>query len=185
MFHKCAWSGCSEEGEFRAPVDPRDLSQVQYFCAEHIKRFNKQWNGLKGLSVGQVWALQDGAATWNRPTRPMGVQGGFGKYATFGFNSVDDLFTFFQQRNATMPEGTAAHQGMSSANSLPRDVQAACAMLELQAPLQPEELKQHYRALIKQHHPDLQTEESEDTTERVKEINVAYKILKEWVEPQS
>lgn len=174
MTHICAWPECSEDASFPAPRDPRNLSARQYFCQAHIKEFNKRWNGLEGFSPDEMFRMQNGGAAWDKPTRPMGLNGfGEAEPRTSPFSSAQDLFEFFQTRTAQ--EGVAAPRSLN----LPPDVKEACVIFNIEAPLEESALKKHYLALVKQHHPDVN--KSEHAEDHIKRINVAYKILTAYV----
>ena len=169
----CAWPDCTLEGTFPAPADPRDLRKRQYFCKTHIKEFNKRWNGLDGFKEDEIFSLQDGAATWNRPTWKMGINGSPSSKATF--STADDLYEFFKERTRT------EHTNSPQPVQLPADVQEACVIFNLSEPLGGKELKQRYIKLIKQHHPDVNPN-NEQAEEFVKKINIAFRILEDYTE---
>jgi hypothetical protein len=170
----CAWPECREHGQYPAPRDPRNLSARQYFCAGHIKEFNKRWNGLEGYTVDDIYKLQHGAATWNRPTWGMGVNGAKVEAAANPFARAQDLFEFFQNRIAT--EGKS--KGAAPVSLLPADVKEACVIFNIEQPLEETGLKKRYLTLVKQHHPDVN--KTSTAEEQLKRINVAYKILTDY-----
>lgn len=177
MSEKCAWPNCTEEANFPAPRNPRNLAQRQYFCAEHIKEFNKRWNGLEGFSENEIYQMQDGAATWQRPTWNMGLnQTPTAAKVEQGFANADDLFGFFKSRVARERNG----ESLPSTKHLPADVKEACAIFSIEAPLEAVTLKKRYLSLVKQHHPDVN--KSEGAPEQIKRINVAYRILTDYAE---
>ncbi|MBI1309339.1 MAG: DnaJ domain-containing protein [Proteobacteria bacterium] len=177
--HTCAWPQCREEGLFPAPKDPRDLKQRQYFCQPHIKEFNKRWNGLSGFSENEIYQMQDGAATWQRPTWGMGLgaSGGTptGARVENTFASADDLYGFFKNRVAQ--EGA---RPSSATRHLPPDVKEACAIFSIEQPLEEALLKKRYLSLVKTHHPDVN--KSPDAPEHIKRINVAFRILADFAQ---
>lgn len=182
MVH-CAWPECTEEGSFPAPRNPRDLSQRQYFCAPHIKEFNKKWDGLKGFSENEIYGMQDGTATWNRPTWNVGLKSGQygdaapnGARVKEGFADADDLYGFFKTRLARELNG----ESLPSTRHLPADVKEACVIFSIEGPLAGDVLKKRYISLVKQHHPDVN--KSENAPEHIKRINVAYRILSDYAE---
>ncbi|PIZ31588.1 MAG: hypothetical protein COY40_01660 [Alphaproteobacteria bacterium CG_4_10_14_0_8_um_filter_53_9] len=184
MTEICNWPGCNEEGTFNAPKDPRNLNERQYFCKAHIKEFNKKWNGLTGFSEDELFSMQNGAATWGRPTWATAVNGAkFDPLGASPFKNSSDLFEFFQSRlkeeGASGNMGAHVH-GPMPLTSLPADVQEACVIFNLETPLTPAELKPKYLTLVKQHHPDVN--KSEHAPDFIKRINVAYKILTDFAE---
>lgn len=170
---KCAHPNCLKEGEFSAPVNPHNLRLRQYFCAEHIKEFNKKWDGLAGMNAEEIKAYEDVGATWHRPTWPMGSEEIAANHVHF--ETAEDLFSFFKSRTAAQP----AAQQQAQSTMLPPDVKEACSIFNITEPLPPAPLKEQYLKLIKKHHPDI-SPNKEAATEMVKKINVAYKILKDF-----
>lgn len=173
MTHICAWPDCTTEGTFRAPKNPRDLNEKQYFCQAHIKEFNKRWNGLDGFSMDELFQMQSGGATWQRPTRSMGLNAAAEKAQAAPFANAKDLFDFFQNQ-------TPAHRAAPPVIILPADVKEACVVFNIDAPLPAEPLKKAYLALVKQHHPDVN--KSANAEDFIKRINVAYKVLSVYAE---
>ena len=176
MTTKCAWPNCSEEGEFPAPIDPRDLSKRQKFCKKHIKEFNKKWNGLDGFNADELESIQFGDATWNRPTWPLGTNP-FAQAETITFESADDLYDFFKQR--TSEPKTKEKQAQTS-QELPADVAESCIIFDLKSPPTKPDLKKIYLKLVKRHHPDVNNSNAK-AEDYVKRINVAYQILKNFI----
>jgi DnaJ-domain-containing protein 1 len=164
----CAHPDCSDEGLYPAPRDPRNLSARQYYCLRHIKEINAKWNGLSGLSEEEIVALQHGAATWNRPTKPFGLNSTSFRAATFDPDKAKDYYNLFTRiaRDSAIPSGPA----------LPPDVQQACAVFTLSPPLTPEKVKERYRHLAKKYHPDVNRGDTK-AEDRIKQINGAYQVL--------
>lgn len=179
MSHKCAWPECTAEGTFSAPKDPRNLGSRQYFCQAHIKEFNKRWNGLDGFNPDEIYRLQHGAATWNRPTWGMGVSGAKVEQQATPFATAQDLFEFFTQRVSTTGK-TRTNEAEVPNTLLPPDVKEACVIFNIETPLPSSTLKKKYHTLVKQHHPDVN--KADTAEEQLKRINVAYKILTDFAE---
>jgi hypothetical protein len=178
--HTCAWPNCGEEATFPAPKNPRDLSQRQYFCAAHIKEFNRKWDGMNGFTESEIYSLQDGSAKWQRPAWSMGLEGqgpNAGRiFVDDPFADAEDLFGFFKSRLAREKNG----ESLPSTRHLPADVKESCAIFSIEQPLEPETLKKRYLSLVKQHHPDVN--KSIGAPEQIKRINVAYRILSDYAE---
>lgn len=184
MTHVCAWPECNEEGTFPAPRNPRDLRDRQYFCAAHIKEFNKRWNGLEGFSEHEIYGMQDGTANWKRPAWNSGLQGQGPSGARVEqpridpFADPDDLYGFFKDRVARERQG----ESLPSTRHLPADVKESCAIFGIERPLEAVTLKKRYITLMKQHHPDVN--QSDTAADQSKRINVAYRILSDYAERQ-
>ena len=40
----CEREGCDEPGQYRAPKNPRNLDDYFWFCKEHVRDYNANWN---------------------------------------------------------------------------------------------------------------------------------------------
>jgi hypothetical protein len=169
---KCSHPECELDGEFPAPKDPRNLAARQYFCQAHIKEFNKRWNGLNGFDQEEIFSMQHGAATWNRPTWKMGVHTPADYNNTF--KTADDLYRFFKQRR--VDEAKVIQP--PTPRELPPDVMEACRIFAVAEPVGGKRLKRRYLDLVKKHHPDVSQEDT--AAETIKKINVAYRILEDF-----
>lgn len=171
MTHICAHPNCSEEASFPAPRDPRNIGDRQYFCEQHIKEFNKNWNGLDGFNEDEIFSMQQ-TATWDRPTWKAGVNAP--QADQLHFKTSEELYRFFKMRHQ------ADYQQQQGA-VLPPDVKEACVIFAIDNPdLSLAKVKQRYLALVKQHHPDVNAG-SQSAEEMVKRINVAYQILQDYI----
>lgn len=176
---KCAHPLCHKEGTFPAPRDPRHIDARQYFCKEHIKEFNKNWNGLHGMTEDEIFAMQQ-KATWDRPTWKMGTQSDSFIKSQFEFKNAEELHRFFVNRQHESFKRKSEHTE-NIKNTLPADVIEACSIFEIEWPESLENIKKKYLSLIKKHHPDV-NKSSKEAEENVKKINVAFQILKNYAQ---
>jgi DnaJ-domain-containing protein 1 len=172
----CAWEGCSEPGEYRAPKD-RSLTNYLMLCLEHVRTYNAKWDFHAGLSTQEMEEEIRSAATWDRPTWKLGSLGA--KFRT-GRVHIHDPFGF-AEGTAFDARGRDARE--EKAQSLHPDAAPASArnkalkILELTAPITLESLRRRYKALVKKHHPDANGGSAEAET-RMKVINEAYQTLR-------
>jgi hypothetical protein len=68
----CDWPGCSLGGAHRAPKSPHELDSHYWFCLEHVRTYNAQWDFFAGMTQAEIEAFQRDNATWHRPTWPLG-----------------------------------------------------------------------------------------------------------------
>lgn len=47
---RCDKSGCSQPGQYRAPKSPKQLDDYYWFCKEHVREYNTNWNYFQGQS---------------------------------------------------------------------------------------------------------------------------------------
>lgn len=158
--------GCRLQGDHRAPKD-RALSDYYWFCLDHVKEYNQAWNYFSGMSDSEVQSHMVDSIYGHRPTW---------RYDT---NQAEEALRrkAWQTYNYTEKEPSSAgpKNGLHGKASTPEG--EALAVMGLEAPVTLEEIKARYKALAKQHHPDLNkgSRESEDL---LKSINMAYTILK-------
>jgi len=158
----CDHVGCEESGEFRAPKSPAHLNDYYWFCLPHIREYNKNWDFYRGMSIKEVEASRVSDVTWNRPSWPVGSW----KTLLDKLHTLDSLDPFLSID--------------SLSPALPKEVRQACKALNLPSLVTLEELKKCYKELVKRHHPDLQGGDKK-AEERLKEINVSYRILKQYL----
>lgn len=162
--HCCAWPGCTAAGDYPAPQSQRELRAFIWFCLEHVREYNKNWNYFAGMNEHEIEAHRRADTTWHRPSW------------RFGTGHVDetsrfrDPFGFFRDAD---PAG-GAREG--AAGGPVGKAAAMLAVLDLEAGFTLEELKRRYKTLVKRHHPDLHNG-CRIAEERLKEINAAYTYL--------
>jgi DnaJ-domain-containing protein 1 len=163
----CAWQGCAQLGEYRAPKD-RLLKDYVYFCLEHVRSYNARWNFHAGLGAEAIESELQSAATWDRPTWKLGRLGPGG--ARRQGATLDDPF---DMAHDTAWDRRRQHPVVAYSAEQRRAMQA----LGIDPPISLAELKRRYKALVKKFHPDLQAGHR-DTDDRMKHINAAYAVLK-------
>jgi len=166
---QCAWQGCGLDGSYRAPRDRR-LHDYVFFCLEHVRIYNAQWNFHAGLGEADIESEIRSAATWDRPTWKMGTPGGWRNL------KVDDPFSLgddtpFDRKTRARGEGWTANFGLKSEH------RRAMKVLEIDGPLTLNELKARYKVLVKRFHPDANVGVA-GGEDRMKAINAAYALLK-------
>lgn len=160
--HNCAWGDCREPGNFKAPRSRNALHDYQWFCAEHIAAFNKNWNYFEGMSQDEIYAYQKDASTGHRPTWRMDQLGG----------NLDQKMEEAFGRLFGDGRSTPRHQAPPiSAKS--RD---ALAMFDLEHPATAAQIKGQYRVLVKKYHPDI-NHANQLAEETFKKITLAYQHL--------
>ena len=69
---KCDKAGCTQPGQYRAPKSPKHLDDYYWFCKDHVREYNTNWNYFQGQSEAEFQEFLDNATVWERPTRPFG-----------------------------------------------------------------------------------------------------------------
>jgi hypothetical protein len=161
---RCDWPDCTLDGDYPAPLHRERLREYRWLCLAHIREFNLRWDYFSGMSRVEIEAHVRADVTWHRPTWRMG--GCVGRERA-GF---DDPFGFFEDdAPGRGPGGVRAEH--------PAAVQARMmALLGLELGFTLVELKRRFKALVKQHHPDLNGGDKA-AEERLKSIIEAYTYL--------
>ena len=186
---RCAWAGCGQDGSFPAPRD-RHFLVYYFFCRDHIAEYNKAWDYYRGMSTAEIDQDRTEDAHGRRPTwtarngsgprdesflrqhaaRAHGVHGTCGAHARGARSSGAGSSGHAFRRGKPPP----ARRGL-----LPGTVRRACRTLGYdgeQALPALEELKAHYKALVRELHPDLNGADR-GREEELKRVNAAYSVL--------
>ncbi|RED51239.1 J domain-containing protein [Aestuariispira insulae] len=165
----CDHPQCDLAGEFRAPKSRESLRDYFWFCLDHVRLYNAQWNYCEGMDTQTIDDMAWDDACWQRPTWPMGTKSEYQKGA-HAFQDDIGLFDDLHQRK---------RQGRKKAapRTPPHPYMEALEILDLSEPLTMQQLKIRYKELVKIHHPDLNGGDDE-AEERLKQINQAYAVLK-------
>ena len=153
----CDHPNCDRAGLYRAPYAPSDLNRYRWFCLDHIRDYNKSWDFFAEHSPEEIEARQRAAHLWERPTwrlgeRPPGTHAHIDGRAweRFGFADPADVLG----ENATLNPGRA--KGASTVRrSLPKNIRNALEILSAGETETRDAIRQRYRALVKQLHPDM------------------------------
>ena len=163
---ECQAAGCGEPGEFRAPGErPPGFDgpgEWRWFCLDHVREFNSKWNFFAGMSPAEIEQHQRADVTWHRPSWRFGTRAGSDQHWR-------DMFGLF---------GEEAAQSSRRPTQPVTKVEQMMAVLELEVGFTLDELKARFKALVKQHHPDLHGGDKA-AEERLKLIIEAYTYLRE------
>jgi hypothetical protein len=159
---RCAWAGCDQPGDFRAPRSKTNLREYQWFCEDHIREFNKQWNYFEGMTQDEIYDFQKDATHGHRPTWRMDQ---LGKQAERKMEEA--LHRMF---------GDGTTDFKAAAKPISARVKDALAVLDLAHPSDKPAIKAQYRELVKKYHPDVNkgNARAEDT---FKKITASYHYL--------
>ena len=164
----CEAPGCLQCGEYRAPRARDRLTDYRWFCLEHVREYNKNWDYFAGLDASQIEAHIRADTTWRRPVWPLGARRSGGNYTR-----IVDPFDLADY--AGLGERQAAR--MDGSEQLTVAERNALGVLELSWPLTQADVKSRYKALVKLHHPDANGG-AREAEEKLKQINAAYSTLR-------
>lgn len=167
----CDWQGCQEHGEHRAPKSRHSLNDYHWFCMDHIREHNKQWNFFEGMSEDEVECEKRKYSTWDRPTWKLGENGNVGvKMPHNGrTNTVHDDFDVFE-------DATKGSSSKATPKVKAKPEEIALNTLGLDYPITAKEVKARYKTLAKRHHPDA-NDGDKAAEERFKKITEAYRTV--------
>ena len=174
--HLCDWPECMEEALYPAPKNPKNLKERFHFCLEHVKVYNKEWDGLKGFSESDLHNMRTGA-TWDRPTWKIGLESPSKQAAEALAGNINDPFQFFEEAKQKQAEEEKV--------KIPEQLSKACALLNLDFPIDAEKAKQQYKKMVKAYHPDLNRDNPEKAERQLKEINLAFQEVKTYLKKQA
>ena len=153
----CDHAGCDREGLYPAPKTDKVDRDFYWFCLEHIRQYNAQWNYFGGLSESEIEKEIRRATVWERPTWP------FGK--------------------GPMPKKPRASSCPQKEVVSPL-IRAALKDLDLTHPSTIKEIKSKYRELAKRFHPDA-NEGSKKDIEKFHRIQQAFATLQKFYAKKS
>ena len=165
----CDMPGCDLEGDFKAPKD-RDLKEYYKFCQDHIKDYNKAWNFFENMSEEEIQAHIRNNIYGQRPTCRQNPDK---DYTEELYRKAEQTYRYNEER----PKSERYRKTSDSFIKQDTPETEAMLVMELSPPLTLKSIKKKYKELAKQFHPDFNpgNKEAED---RLKEINMAYTILK-------
>lgn len=160
--HMCEKEGCTNPGEFRAPKD-RTLSEYRWFCLEHVKEYNSQWDYYAGMTPEEIETQLKNDVCWQRPTWKLGERNSQAFHYADPLGLMDDAF----------PEGEAPG---APASKVDPAVAAAAHILELTFPIEHKQLRTNYKRLAKSYHPD-SNKGDKTAEEKFKDMQEAYRLI--------
>ncbi|MDD3445448.1 MAG: J domain-containing protein [Zavarzinia sp.] len=174
----CASDGCCLAGEYRAPRsrDPKD--EPLWFCLDHVRDYNRNWNWFEGMGSAEIERYQSQNATWHRPTWRLGDRAG-GKAGSQQDNAAapHDPFDFLGEAGYRIdPKAKAVPE--AAARPLSPEDKRALAVLELDAGVAAPEVKTRYKALVKRYHPD-RNGGDKGAEDRLRQVIEAYRHLRD------
>jgi hypothetical protein len=178
----CAYPGCGREAEHKAPKGRQSMNEYHWFCTEHARIYNEAWDYYSGMSTEEIDQSRRDDGLWNRPTWPLGSGMARGKEQMASqdalFRQAFDAFHAFSETEAAAGKTFRWNeQEEFEKKEEHAEIRQAFATFGLNSTRDAEVIKQRYKELVKQYHPDSR---GGDTTaeETLKKINFAYTVLK-------
>ncbi|HTM94632.1 MAG TPA: J domain-containing protein [Croceibacterium sp.] len=147
--------GCKEPGEFRAPPEQLRRAadgppQWRWFCLEHIRSFNQQYNFFRGMDAEEIEAAQRPYAGWERETRAFSASAATGTPPPRWADFTDPLDAIGARFRARME----AERPRADGKPLSVDDRKALGTLGLSADADRKTLRTRYTELVRRYHPD-------------------------------
>lgn len=146
----CAYPGCAEPGEFRAPAsdgrrpDFDGPGDWRFFCLDHVRAFNTGYNYFQGMSTEEIEQAQTPYGGWERETRAFSVNGSPPpKWADF-VDPLDAIGARFRPADPARRDGRPL-------SDLDRK---SLRVLGLGTDADRRALRKRYAELVRRYHPD-------------------------------
>ena len=140
---QCDHAACSAAGVYRAPKTRHQLNEYYWFCLDHVREYNKNWNYCAGLNVRSIEREIRNDTVWRRPTWPLNGnsrRSGLGAWFEDDLEILEDIID--------NSDGVHAKQSGQSVHNNPRAAQAM-NVIGLVAPLTLTALKSLVLTLLK------------------------------------
>jgi DnaJ-domain-containing protein 1 len=178
----CAWEGCGQPGEYRAPKASHKEGEYHNFCLEHVRHYNVSFNFFSGMSPKEMeerlsrWTETDGRPSWGFGAKPGGaaprMPRGTPRDPTKRFSDPLHIFARYARSQAR-----GGQPDVERAQPLHENDRQALEALGIQGRARSDEIKQAYKKLVKVHHPDANGG-NKASEERLRAIIAAYTHLK-------
>lgn len=165
---RCDKEGCTRPGQYRAPKSPRNLEDYYWFCKDHVREYNLNWNYFQGQSEEEFQRFLDNATVWERPTRPFGRAAQEQAWARHGISDPLEILG---------ANGTPVDARRPS-RKLPATERRALEILDARETWSRTEIRKQYKSLVKDLHPDMNGGDRSDE-ERLQEVVWAWDQIKE------
>jgi hypothetical protein len=142
----CEHEGCEEAGKFRAPKAPDVLDEFYWFCQQHVREYNAQWNFYEGKTEAEMNAQTSSDKVWERKTKDWRDPEAKA-WARLGIEDPHQVLG----ANATRNPGKKAGGG----RKLPPTERRALEILDGDDNWTKTDIRKAYKALIKVLHPDM------------------------------
>ena len=190
--YECERPCCNEPAYYKAPKSPQNLNQYRYFCLKHIREHNQRWNFCENMTEQDIISHLEKDVIGHRPTWQSGMSvGGSGKGSAykrqesysekpFAFDDPFDLSkTIFDTIN---PQKNTQKQKLTPHyDSKLQKIYDACQVLAVEFPPELNILKQNYKKLVKQYHPDINKHDI-NAEQKLRQILDAYRLIKDFLE---
>lgn len=165
----CASPNCAESATHRLPRGPNRLNEHLWFCLEHARAHNEQWDYFKGMSEKDIESFRNDAITGHRPTWPLGKRAA-------RVRNGEDAYRYYDHFGL-MGDVTEKPHVRPPERRLTRPQLVALEALNLEPSATLLEIKARYKELVKRFHPEANGGDR-GAEERLKQVIKAYGVLR-------
>ncbi|WP_306119549.1 MULTISPECIES: J domain-containing protein [unclassified Roseitalea] len=171
---RCQWEGCEQPGRHKAPAGRNRDGEYLWFCLDHVRDYNKNYNYFSGLTDDEIARFQKDAMLGNRPTWKMGTANAKTTAAPTFAEMKSGSAKAMRMRD---PAAWARAQNAEPVRRLKPLESKAMRTLGLKDTAGAEAIKTRYKELVKKHHPDANGGDR-TSEERFRDVIQAYQLLK-------
>lgn len=152
----CEHPTCRQAGEFRAPgYRPSGFDgpgEYRWFCLEHVREFNSDYDWFEGMSAEEILDAQSPASGWRTESpsfRPTAGVDGMPRWADY-----DDPLDAISARANGIKSRTQREAQMAMDGRFSREEARALDTMGLGLDTDRKRLRQRYSELVRRYHPD-------------------------------
>ena len=181
---RCEWPGCDTTAQYRAPRSARRPNEFRWFCLDHVRQFNAEWNFFDEFTEEEFDEVLEAGRVWERPTWSLGrvprwalglhPHSEGNAWARWGFSDPFEVLGQCATLNPGRPEGEqrAPRRRLAPEERDAMDVLGLSYKVESRA-----EVRTRYRELILMLHPDMNGGENPEP-ERLARVLKAWQVLR-------
>jgi DnaJ domain len=166
---RCAVPGCSEPGEFKAPLAAPNFDgpgSWRFLCLDHVREHNAKYNFFQGMSPDEITRAQHPLAGWERPSRRF----------SDGADPPPRWSDFADPLEAI--SGRFGHiRERAKPSRFTKPEQRALSVLGLGEDAERHSVRQRYSSLVRRYHPD-KNGGDRSHERRLGEVIEAYQLLR-------
>ena len=166
MKNICDWNNCSNEAEYKAPIEKDNSRKYRMLCLKHVKEFNKNWNYFEGMNDMQICEFIKADMTWHKQTQSFSSSDNFFKILWNNALNDEANKNKFKDQNFNMRQFKFDHNDIK-----------AFSILGLSIGIGWEKVQVKFKKLVKKFHPDMNLG-NKKFDDKLKVITLAYTQLK-------
>ena len=172
--NRCQWEGCKQPGGHKAPAGRDREGEYVWFCVDHVREYNKNYNYFQGLNDEDIAKFQKDSMTGNRPTWKMGTANQAASAAPIFSDMKSGSAKSMRMRD---PNAWASLGQAKPVRRLKPLESKAMRTLGLKDDASADDIKTRYKELVKKHHPDANGGDR-TSEERFRDVVQAYQLVK-------